>query len=339
MFKILLTPSFFQFRHGFLRPLLLALQALLLLGPNAWAEPQVVDRITAVVNDDIISLFELNQAMKPYLEKMASLGYPPEQEAAARAKLREEILNQLIDRKLTDQEIKRLNITVSEKEVESTLERIKARGFSTDEDLAEALKSRGLTLEEYRTQMREQILRTKLVNMEVKSKIVITQEDIENYYQTHSDEYRFEKSYHLRHILLSIPPLAGKSEKAVVQRKMQSIRNEAASGKSFADLAMAYSEAPTAENGGYLGEFEFKEMNEVMQSLLRNMKAGDITEVLETGQGYQLFYVEKITSASERSMEEATPEIQEKLYEEVINKEFQSWLSELRKKSVIKIVY
>ena len=196
-----------------------------------------------------------------------------------------------------------------------------------------------MSLEEYRLQMREQILRTKLVNMEVKSKIVITKEDIENYYTTHSDEYRFEKQYHLRHILLSTPPLAGESEKAAVKKKMQSIRNEVVAGKSFADLARAYSEAPTAENGGTLGEFEFDDMNQVMQTLLKGMKAGDVTEVLEMEPGYQLFYVEKIATASERSVDEASTEIQEKLYEEVINKEFQSWLSNLREKSVIKIIY
>lgn len=339
MLKETSAPQQPRVRHGIFRAVFLSLQVLLVSASGAWADPKVVDRITAVVNDDIISLFELNQAMQPYLERMTSLGYSPEQEEAARYKLREEVLNQLIDKKLTDQEIKRLNITVSEKEIDGTLERVKARGFSTEEDLVEALKSQGMTLEDYRLRMREQILRTKLVNMEVKSKLVITSEDVENYYQTHSDEYRFEKNYHLGHILLSIPPPAGESEKAAVKKKLQSIRNEVLAGKSFADLARAYSEAPTAVNGGTLGEFEFNEMNQVMQSLLKDMKAGDITEILETQPGYQVFYVEKITNASEKTLDEASPEIHEKLYEELINKAFQSWLSDLRKKSVIKIIY
>lgn len=306
--------------------------------PSAWADPKVIDRIAAVVNDEVISLFELNQEMLPYLERMKSLGYSPEQEEAARYKLREDVLNQLIDKKLTDQEIKRLKITVSEKEIDNTLERVKAQGFSTEEDLIAALKSQGMTLEGYRVRMKEQILRTKLVNMEVKSKIVITKDDIAEYYEAHSDEYRFEKIYHLRNILLTIPPLADQTEKDAVEKKILSIRSQALAGKSFADLAKQYSEAPMAENGGYLGEFEMKDLNQVLQAALKDMKAGGITDVLETGQGYQLFYVEQISNSPGRSLEEVTPEIEEKLYNEVVNKEFQSWLSALRDKSVIKII-
>ena len=93
-----------------------------------------------------------------------------------------------------------------------------------------------------------------------------------------------------------------------------------------------------AENGGYLGEFELKDLNQILQAALKDMKAGGITDVLETGQGYQLFYVEKISNSPGRSLDEVTPEIEEKLYNEVVNTEFQSWLSALRDKSVIKII-
>lgn len=324
--------------YGMSCAIFIALYALLMVASHACAEPKVIDRVAAVVNDEVISLFELNQEMRPYLERMKSLGYSPEQEVAAKYKLREDVLNQLIDKKITDQEIKRVNITVSEKEIDNTIERVKERGFRTEEDLVEALKSQGMTLEEYRSRVKEQILRSKLVNMEVKSKIVITKEDIADYYQSHGDEYRFEKKYHLRNILLAVSPLADQSEKDAVKKKMLSVRSQFLAGKPFAELAVQYSESPTAENGGYLGAFEFKELNQALQDALKETKVGGITDTLDTEQGYQLFYIDKITQSPGRSLEEAAAEIEEKLYNEVVNREFQSWLSNLRKKSVIKVI-
>ncbi len=321
---------------GMLIAVIIALHVL--HAPGAWADPKVIDRIAAVVNDEIISLYELNQAIRPYEERLAAMGYPPEEEAAARYKLRGDVLNQLIDKKLTSQEIKRLNITVSEQEIDGAIERIKSQSFRTEEDLVEALKQQGLTLEEYRARIKEQILRTKLVNREVKSKIVITREDISEYYNAHPEKYRFEKEYHLRTILISVPPLAEAAEKAAARERLAAIRRECLAGASFAEMARQHSDGPMADDGGFLGTFELEELNQVLQTALADMDAGDITDMLDTGQGYQIFYVDKITNASARSLEEAAPEIEEQLYNEIINREFQSWLAELRKTSVIKII-
>ena len=134
---------------------------------------EVVDRIVAVVNDDIIILSELNQTLKPFAGRLKELGYSPEKERKMLFKVRSDILNQLIDQKLADQEIKRFNITVSEKEIDNAIERIKEASSYTDEELREELTVQGLGMEEYRESIKEQILRAKLINWEIKSKIVI----------------------------------------------------------------------------------------------------------------------------------------------------------------------
>ncbi len=143
---------------------------------------EVVDRIVAVVNDDIILLSELDESFKPYADRIVALSYSVDEERQALFNVREEILNQLIDQKLTDQQIKRSKITVSSGEIDNAIERLKEANFFTDEELREMLSAEGLTLEEYRNRIKDQILRAKLVNFEVKSKIVITKEDIESYY-------------------------------------------------------------------------------------------------------------------------------------------------------------
>ena len=137
-------------------------------------QAEVVDRIVAVVNADIITLYDLNRAYKPYEENIRALKYEPEKERQTLFQVRQDILSQLIDGQLADQQIKREQIAVSQKEIDTAIERIKEARSFTDEQLREGLAAQGLTMEEYRKEIESQILRTKLVNREVKSKIVIT---------------------------------------------------------------------------------------------------------------------------------------------------------------------
>jgi len=132
---------------------------------------EVVDRIVAIVNNDVISLIELNEALKPYMEKVMAANYGPEKEKQMIFKIREEVLNQLIDQKLTDQEIARYKLNVNEKEIDQSIERIKQVNSITDEQFRAALAREGLSMETYRQKMREQLLRANLLNREVKSKI------------------------------------------------------------------------------------------------------------------------------------------------------------------------
>ena len=125
---------------------------------------ELVDRVVAVVNDDVILLSELQEAIKPYVQRLSGLNYPPEKAAQMRFKIREDILDQLIDRQLTDQEVRRLGLSVEAAEIDSAIERIKQTNFLTDETLREAIAKQGYSLAEYRSNVSQQILRSKLVN-------------------------------------------------------------------------------------------------------------------------------------------------------------------------------
>ncbi|MGW8188109.1 MAG: SurA N-terminal domain-containing protein, partial [Desulfobacterales bacterium] len=149
-------------------------QVTLLLLPTAAGFAEVVDRIVAIVNDEVISLYELNQATQPYIEQVQNSRYPEDVERQLMFEVRGKILNEMINEKLADQELKRQNISVSDKEVDNAIERIKESRAITDEELRKSLVAQGITYEEYRQQTKQQILRAKLVNREVRSKIVIT---------------------------------------------------------------------------------------------------------------------------------------------------------------------
>ena len=148
-----------------------------------------MDRIVAQVNDDIITLYELNRKAAPFIKRVQAMARPLDEERRMIYELREKVLNQMVDEKLTDQEIRRFNIQVSEEAIDKTIEEMKKRTLMTDQQLRDSLKKEGLTMDEYRTQMKNQILRVRLVNREVKSKIVITEEDIQAFYEENKAQY------------------------------------------------------------------------------------------------------------------------------------------------------
>ncbi len=299
---------------------------------------EIVDRIVAVVNDDIITLFELNRAIKPYEDKIHALGYSEEKERRMLFKVREGVLNQLIDKKIEDQQIKRSNIKISEEQIDQTIERIKEKNFFSDEDLRLALAKDGLTMEAYRNKIKEEILRTRLISLEVKSKIVITEEDIAAYYEKHLDMYGGKQKYHLRNILIIIPTFADENEKLEIRAKIDEILNELNAGESFETMARDYSESSTAPEGGDLGLFELDSLSPQLQKTIKGMKSGEFTPVLETDQGYQIFFLQEILKTPGKSLKDVSPEIQRILFEENADKKYQEWIEGLRKQSAIKII-
>jgi peptidyl-prolyl cis-trans isomerase SurA len=259
------------------------------------ADAVVVDRIVAVVNDDLITLFDLNQTFRPYEENIKALGYAPERERETLFKLRTDLLNQLIERKLSDQVAKKNNIEVSEQEIDSALERIKDARALTDDDLRAGLAQQGLTLEEYRKNLKQQLLRNKLVNREVKSKIVITEDDINVYYDVHREKFAGELKYHIWNIFIRIPEFADESTRRLALEKMEAVITQLTQGRSFESLAVDDPDSPMAPKGADLGLFKLDELSPELQEAVRGMKTGDFSPILKTDMGYQIIFVQKIT--------------------------------------------
>ena len=321
------------------RLLLICLGGILVTGPAGHAQKSViVDRIVAVVNSDIITLFDLERALQPYAKNIKALRYPAEKERQMLFQVRKDILDRLIDAKLADQEIKRNQISVSEGEIDGTIERLKEARSLTDEQLREGLSRQGITMEEYRKEIKEQLLRSKLINREVKSKIVITKEDIKAYYDSHREKYAGEKKYHLWNIFVKLPSGATAVEKKAAHNQMQSIYDRLAKGTSFETMVQEVTEAGGAVHGTDLGLFRPHELSQRLQTAVKKMKTGDFSRVLETDFGYQIIYVQDIQETPARSIEEVKPEIHQLLYNEFVNNKYQKWLEALRRQALIKIV-
>lgn len=263
---------------------------------------EIVDRVVAIVNNDVVSLYELNESARPFIEQIQSSQYPDDVQRQLTFEVRQKVLQKLIDEKLTDQELARLQITVSEAELDRTIERMKEANFLTDEKLRQGLAQQGMSYEEYRQRMKKQLLRSKLVNLEVRSKIVITEEDIKEYYTNHAASYAGEKKYLLHNIYTRLASPAAQQEKQIALGIMETIHQELESGKPFDSLVNEYAAATAMVESTNLGHFKLDELSEQLQGVIGPMQAGSYTPVLESDFGYQIIYVEAIEEVGGKTL-------------------------------------
>jgi peptidyl-prolyl cis-trans isomerase SurA len=301
-------------------------------------ETIVVDRIVAAVNDKLITLYDLNQAFEPYAKNIKALGYAADKERKMLLKVRSDLLNQLIDSKLADQEIEKHKLKITKNEIDNAIEQIKAVRSYTDEDLLAGLAQQGLTMEDFRKELKEQLLRRKLVTLEVQSKIVITNDSLQAYYDSHPEKYAGEKKYHLWNIFVNTSSYAKDSEKRSALKRMEAILVKLRQGQNFESLANDDFLASVQAKGGDLGLFLLKELSPQLQKVVGDMEAGESSSILDTEYGYQIIYVQKIIEAPAKSLSEVENEIRDILYKELVDNKYQEWLEDLRKRSHIKII-
>lgn len=309
------------------------------ISANLWAqETELVDRIVAVVNNEIITLYDLNRTFAPYATNIRALKYPPEKERQTLFQVRQDILEQLIESMLADQQVKQNQITVSENEINKAIERIKESRQFTDEQLRQGLASQGMTMEEYRQEIQEQILRNKLVNREVKAKIVITKEDIKKYYENHREKYAGEKKYYLWNMFAKVPSGSSSSERNNARNRIEAILVKLQQGQSFESLVDELKKSSSAVKGTDLGLYRLEELSEQLRQVVKKMKTGEVSAVLDTNFGYQILYIQKIEESQAQPLEAVESEIDDLLYAELVDTKYREWLEQLRVQSHIRII-
>ena len=300
---------------------------------------ELVDRSVAIVNDEIITLSELNELGQPLMQKAAS-EVPAEDLNEVMAQIRESVLEQLIDKKLLYQEGAKLNVHVSEAEVDNAIQRILTQNNVTMEELQVELDAIGMNEATYRNDLRGQILRSKLVNYEVRSKVIIPEEKIIDYYDLHYTEQVGEGGYYILQIGTLFQDNDDEARKQA-KEKIAMVHEKAKQGGDFKKLARQYSELPSAGDGGDLGVFMEKEMAPFMRKAIINLQPGQISEIVTTSSGYQFFTIlsrqegQIITKVPYESVKE---EIREKLHQEQLKQRYDEWIQGIREKAYIKIL-
>ncbi len=300
---------------------------------------ETVDRIVAIVNDDVIRLKEFEAAFAPVEKQIRSQNLPAAKTRGLIEKQRKALLNQLIQRTLADQVIEREGISVSKAEVDGAIEQVKSMNGYTDEMLLRSLSMNGVDMKTYREEIRRQILQSKLVNRKVKSNVVITDEDIREYHEAHPKMGHSETKYHLKNIFMACGDSVDAADRKEIRQRMEKALNELNDGRSFEAVARKYSEGSNASDGGELGTFSLNDLQQKLREVIQNLDPGEISGIVETDQGFQIFYVSEIVKPTDKALESVYDEIRKQLYEQAVNEKFQEWIEGLRQDSHIKIIY
>jgi parvulin-like peptidyl-prolyl isomerase len=299
-------------------------------------EAEIADRIVAVVNDEVITLSEMNKAFEPYRERFIA-GYRGEDLKKALDEVKRSFLDRMVDNLLVEKEAKKRGISVPDEEVEQALQDIRAQHNLSEEEFYNLLAKEGMTPADFKKNSREQLMRIKLIGREIRSKIVVTEEEIGEYYAKNREEYEGKESVRIRQILLLLPTDANPETKEKLGAEAESIHKQLLAGKPFEELCAKFSQGPGAEDGGDIGFIEKGTIVPEVESAAFSLPTGQFSGVIESAVGFHIIKVTDRRGAGIKAIKNVRAEIKKKIENEKLEKKLEEWLKELRKKSNIEI--
>jgi len=291
----------------------------------ALAPAQVIDSIAAVVNDELITTHELDREYQLLQKEQQQLP------ASEKMGLRTAALNRLIDKKLIDQKVRELDVKVLDDEVKAAIEDVKKQNRMNQEQLVQALAAQGLSFEEYRRQLREQLERLRLMSQEVRSKIQVGEQEIQDYYNANLVRYGAVEQFRARHIFFKVDKKGGAAELAKAEARANDVLKEARSGKDFVELAKKYSDDPAAaKDGGDLGTFKRSDMLAEIGDTVAAMKPGEVSNLVMSQAGLHIIKLEEKGQGQAKPLAEVKNDIEELLFKKKADERFTQWLKDLR---------
>lgn len=301
------------------------------------ARAELVDRIAAVVNADIITLSEVEARIAPELQRLRGEA-DPGRRAEARSQLVKKGLDLLIGEKLMESQVKELNLEVSEQEIDMSMEDVKKQNNISSEQFEQLLGQEGYTMSSYRAFMRKHLSRMKLVNLKVRSKMKIAEEDLKAEYAKWSHDEANEFEVHARHLLVQVPAKATPEQVEAARKKAHDLMVEAKTpGVDFVELAKKKSEGPSAADGGDLGFFKRGVMVAEFERSAFTLPVGGISEPIRTKFGWHVLKVEERRALAAPPYEEVKDQLRERMLRGQLEKFTEQYVQELRAQAVVDV--
>ena len=301
------------------------------------ARAELVDKVAAVVNDDVIALSEVEKRAAPEIAA-ANQNRDPQQRAELRKRALQGALDQLIAEKLLEKEMDDLGITVTDQEVDLGIEDVRKQNNLEPEQFEQALRGEGYSMKDYREFMRKHLRRLKLVNLKVRNKVKISDKDLRAAYDQWVRMEQSDPEIHARHILVKVEPNAPPAEVAKALEKAKALAAEARKpGVDFAELAKKKSDGPSAPDGGDLGTFRRGVMVPEFDKVAFSLPEGGISEPVRTRFGWHVIKVEERRAVPVKSFEEMKDQLQEKLSREQLEKYTDQYVKELRQQATVEV--
>jgi len=306
---------------------------LLLLLTCLPARAELVSKIAAIVNDDIITTHQLDLKLAEYFANEARGRKIPQRQMAA---LREKLLDRMIDDTLVKQQIETLGLSVNDDEIDQAIADVQRQNKLSKEKLTKALEAQGMSYEAYREKLRAQLLHYKLIGRQVQSKVDVTDTDIRLYFRTHIDDYREPPFVRLSNLIFPLPSQAADDKLAEVRGLAETVLTRLRSGDDFATVLQELQAAGQAQ-GGDMGRFKEGELSGAIRDALEGLKTGDYSEPVQTLAGFLIFRIDDRTPGHIRNFDQVKAEIKQKLVDEDRDRQFKKWTTTLKKESYIDI--
>ena len=288
--------------------------------PGSASGSVVVDRVVAVVNDDIITMSDLQR-----------------EEALKKSEVVHDdrlVLEDMIDRKLQMAAAKRSGMDVTDKELADAVADIIKRNNMDMQQFGAALAKEGLTVEQYKAELREQITLSRLFNKYVRSNVNVDEAEARAFYQNNPKTYSLPEEIRVRQIFLTVPGDATPEQVAVIKEKAQAVYARAQKGEDFIHLVREVSQGATASQDGDLGFMKRGDALPEIEEAARTLKPGDSSSPFLCAGGYNVIKLEEVRTPV-RPFEKVKDEIMKTLYEQKVENTYRSWLQALRGESHI----
>jgi peptidyl-prolyl cis-trans isomerase SurA len=237
-------------------------------------------------------------------------------------------LKNAIAQRMISEEAEKYASKVDDEEIDRYIQNLEQQNHVTDEQLRAQLRAQNVTYDDFRAKIRKQVEAMTMIDREVRQKIVIPEDEIDRYYKDNSDEFTTsEEKFTLAQILISVAAGATPQQVEDLQRKADSVRQQAAKkGADFAGLALQYSDDDSKTKGGELGEFSPGDLNDAVLAAIKNSKDGDISPVVKTKYGFHIVKVEQHQLPGLKPLDQVRGQIRDMLMTEEAKDAFQKWV-------------
>ena len=308
--------------------LLLAPQA----APEAPPDQSLVDRVVAVVNEDVITMSELHENVLLFLRDNKEA--VPEA-GPARDEVYHRILSRMIDNRLQIQEARREKVEVTDDELRERVDDFVARNGGNREKVGEQLQAQGFTWEQIRRELRESLLAQKIRSRRVSRRATITEAEVDAYVNENRPKLEQGLKYHSRHIAVLAQPPDSSAAWERAQAEIQAIQARLREGADFAEVAREHSKDGSAASGGDLGWLTPGELQPAFEEPILKLRKGEMTAPIKSDAGYHLFRLEDREELTAEMLSQLRQQARDLLAQKKVQERFQEWLRGLRQRALI----
>ncbi len=297
----------------------------------------VIDRIVAQVNDEIITLYEVEEAALPYL---VQYGQNPAvlQDEQRREQILSDVLEDMVDRILIEEEAERMEIRVSEEQIDEWMEMTAQQQNMTEPQFRQAIGQYGIEYEEYRQIVRDNLMRMQIVQRRSGTGGVSESEVESTYRRQYGSPDEMEQRIEVRHILLIPDQIPGGEQEAV--ERIEKMRAQIQSGEAtFGELAEAHSQGPGADDGGHVGTFGRGELAASFEEVAFAQEVGVLSGPEHTEFGVHLIEVLDSQEMQSPEVAQRKQQIRAQLQEQAMERQMESFVTTLRSRAFIDVRY